>query len=445
MGANASSYNKITQKLESLNEAVTSILTKNTATINNNQNMSQSLKFTNGATGKIDCSNITLAQRASLGLDTSISSSIENDTAISNALETSIDAVVKQMAEATAELFGGSSSSTNITDLSILAKNIISNNVNVSNIAQVLTVQSINQDMDFINYGEIKCGADGTLKLDQNADIKSATSVIMHTVSKQLVDNKEIIRIVTDMEQKAKATSELGIGLAIVLVAIVCCVILGGSYVIGRSIKWVIILVILMLVINLVLAFTKTWPYNYSKWGCVKTEGGDFNTGECVEKTDGPYVNEADCKSGCAQFWGCSLPTPTKVDGKDKYVREYEEPCKQYKGVADADGLGFFNNTPYRTETECKSAGMCARVYGCTYADPGVESPAQCSKYNQDEADLPTSHYKTDEECKASTCYNGVWFRPVTSEKKCAISRVAKKDILPSIVTYPTKSECIAA
>jgi hypothetical protein len=444
MGANASSYNKVTQKLESLNEAVTTILTKNTTSINNNQNISQSLNFTNGAGGKIDCSNITLAQRAALGLDTSISSSIENNTDISNALESQINAVVKQMAEATAELFGGSASSTNITDLSILAKNIISNNVNVSNIAQVLTVQSINQDMNFINYGEIKCGAGGTLKLDQNADIKSATSVIMTTVSKQLVDNKEIIRIVTDIENKAKATAELGVGLAIVLVAIVCCVILGGSYVIGKSLKWVIIFAIIMLVVNLILGFTNTWPYNSSsKWGCVKT--GDFNTGKCAEQKDGLYGNEADCKTGCTQFWGCGLPAPTKVNGKDKYVREYEEPCKQYKSVADADGLGFVNNTPYRTQDECTKAGMCARVYGCTYADPGVESPAKCSKYNQDEADLPTSHYKTDEECKASTCYNGVWFRPVTSKKECAITRVAKKDIPPAVITYPTKSECMAA
>ena len=452
----ARAINSIKSALESLNESITSIYTKNGSFINNNQAMGQHLNFEVRETGKINCETINILQSSESGISTTVNSDVSSTTKIQNALDSAINSTVDQMAKSLAEAIGGDSSSENYTNLKVLAKNIISNNVNTSNIAQATSVQAVTQDLNFLVLGEIKCGdnSSGTLTVDQHADIRMASATILKTVSDQLINNSEINRIVQDIQQKA--TSESKGGLIIIIIFVIIAVILVAT----KSWKLLIMLAVLAIIAGF-LKYFEIWPFNVHRWGCSKDEQG-FNSGSCKEfktDSDGPYGSKGDCEKNCKQYWGCGIASGTTGETDEKKM--YTNVCTQYdRGGDDGNGLGFVKLSPYSSKEECTKAKMCSPVYGCDLSMKNVESVTpQCIAYNQDDPQKPEKTYTSLDKCNPDTCAPS-WYKPDTKVCECAVSRVnpayipscdldppkgttqAKYDA-ECINTYKSKKECL--
>jgi hypothetical protein len=131
----------------------------------------------------------------------------------------------------------------------------------------------------------------------------------------------------------------------------------------------------------------------------------------------------------------------------------YTNVCTQYdRGGDDGNGLGFVKLSPYNSKEECTKAKKCSPVYGCDLSMKNVESVTQkCIAYNQDDPQKPKQTFTNKDDCMPESCAP-TWYKPVTKQCECAVSRVDPEfirscDLEPNnkscIQTYKTKNDCL--
>ena len=466
MGGTASVEQAIKSSVESLNSSVTNIMTNNSSSISSNQSIAQTINFINK--GRIVGCNTELLQTSKAKIKTITQSSVEQTAKIETAIDAAVQQTAEQTAEAVSQALGGSASVSNKVEMATIMKNLISNNVNVSNINQVANSQSITQDGNFANYNEIICekdaaGKPGFIKITQDAIMEQAVESITKTVANSIINNSEISRIVQSIKQKGKAKNEGLMGLAIAVSILVACVIALKF----AKIPWIPIIIFIGVSIGAIILLKKykIWPFSKKYWGCDLSN--NMNTGKCREydnEEEGPYTSKAMCETmssglsqNCPAYWGCELGSRNiKVGGSNETINDiFTGKCKQYENATDKKGKPFPLKGPYYSESACNNAESCTVEWGCDQVGRTTGQPTgellkdNCIPYNYNDKYKPMFTFKTSEECdsKGKGVCGGSWYRPLKDQCECAQSYLPPKAIENlknenKFTFYSSKREC---
>ena len=461
MGGTASVEQAIKSSVDNLNSTVTNIMTNNSSSISSNQSSNQNAEIiTKGKTVGCD---IKIRQMTKVNLKTMTKSSIEQTAKIESAIDAAVDQNAQQTAEAVSQALGGSASVKNKVEMTSIMKNIISNNVNVSNINQTANSQIITQNGKIYIYNDVTClrdaaGKNGVISVEQDAMIEQAVESITNTVANSIINNSEIARIIQSIKQKGVAKNEGLMSLAIAIAILVACVIALKF----AKIPWtpIIIFIVVSVVAIILLKHYKIWPFSRNYWGCAMSN--NTNTGKCMEYDNedaGPFTSKADCEfresggpsQNCPSYWGCDL---APMQAGDETIDDiFTGKCKQYENVTDKKGKPFPLTGPYTSESACNNAESCTVEWGCDQVGrktghPTGELLTGCIPYNYNAKNKPIFTFGTSEDCTKSgegVC-GGNWYRPNKTSCDCTTAY-----FLPSQIEgmkndgfkfYSSKKEC---
>jgi hypothetical protein len=424
MGNGSSVENKITSELHNLQSVISNIISQNSNFVNNTQAVDQMINVTFGPGSKTTGCGLSIKQQANASIASAVSGSLKASTTVDNQLDQAIESAVDQLAKASSELLGGDASAVDIMNLKIVAKNIISNNVNVNNIAQTMNNQIINQGQNVYFYGEMDCTGGQTISLDQEGISNIVAKQVLDTVSTQLINNKEVQRVAQRVSQKGTAESK-GIWTLVIMIAVIL-----GLVVVMKLMKvnpYIILgLMVLLIILVIVMRVKYIWPFKKpSHWGCAISKDGLMN-GKCQEydnDTDGPYASQEQCEQkmsdgtslNCPSYFGCDLQS--------------DAGCKQYKdlGGADGNGAGIASN-PFYSLDDCKTKGS-----GTCWLEV-MKTPS-------------SSLYSSQQECEAQGKCGGGLYYCVTGEdsktkNKTAVCNLTQVTPPPGSSTVDGKPAC---
>ena len=433
-------------------EKITNILSRNTASLSNVINVSQSIIV------KINCGNrckicpggflIDQSQASKINVITSVTQSQVSEIAslIEADLSNTTSQTYKEVSGFLASNLSIKKDSEVITRIVNQLKDVVRNDITLENITQVMNNVNISDTIgveisakDDFEFGEKECN------IRQNIFLDFTCKSIIDMAVKNAVTDQTFVRMMNDATQDTQIEAR-GLddfvksifsgmaGAAIVgVITLVVIVKLQGSLLptdslteaAKKSPKTAIFAVlVILLVIGCIIYFPIAkimglWPFSGKPvlWKCELSDGK--HTGKCISgEFEKGFKTKEECEMSklCSQYWGCELK-----DGK------FTGKCAQYTSPA----LG-----PMYTKEECEKAvannQMCGYKWGGELASDGTYTePARCKQYE----DTKLGIYKTKGQCEE----NLIRFR---NKWKCSNNSCKKVHPDTEWAMFTTEEEC---
>jgi hypothetical protein len=398
-------------------EKITNILSRNTVSLSNVINISQSLiiKIRCGDRCKICPGDLVIKQdqAANINVITSVNQSQVSE--IANLIEADLANTTSQTYnEVTGFLATNVSVKKDteiITNIINRLKDVVRNDITLENITQVMNNVNISDTIgiELIGGNDFEFGG-RECNVTQNIFTDFTCKSILDMAVKNAMEDKSLVRMVNDAKQdtriEAKGVDDLVKSIfsslaGAAVVGIIFLVIIAksqGSLLPTDSLteaakknpKTVVLLVlVIIIIVGCIVYFPVAklvglWPFSGTPilWICDKVDG--MHTGKCIS---GEFAKgfktkqECEMSKNCSQYWGCELKEG-KFTGK----------CAQYT----SPNLG-----PLYTEKECMAAisnnQACSYKWGGELTSNGLYvEPPKCKQFEDPKRGL----YRTKGQCE---------------------------------------------
>lgn len=433
-------------------ERITNILSRNTVSLSNVINASQSIivNIRCGNNCKV-CPNgfvIEQNQTANVNVVTNVSQSQVNE--IANLIEAELENKTSQTYNEVAGFLAVDLSlgkNTEITTKIInRLKDVVRNDITLENITSVMNQVNFseNSEINIIAGNDFEFGAKGC-DITQNIFIDFTSKAIIDMVAKNAMEDQSLVRMVNDARQdtqiEAKGLDDLvksifsGLAGVVVVGVIVLVVILKMQSSIlptdslteaaKKNPKTAIFAFLIMfIVIGCIMYFPVAkifgmWPFAGERtlWKCEMVDGK--HTGKCVSGVfEKGFKSKEECEMSklCTQYWGCEMK-----DGS------FTGRCAEYTSAIAG---------PMRSKKECEEAvaaqKMCTLKFGGKLAADGTYAePAECVQYEDPKMGI----YKTKKQCEENISrFKNRW--------KCNGGSCAKVHPSTEWALYSSEQEC---
>jgi gas vesicle protein len=433
-------------------EKITNILSRNTASLTNVINVSQSIivKINCGHRCRVCPSGLVIRQdqAANINVVTDVTQSQVNE--IASMIEADLGNTSSQTYKEVSGFLSTNVSIKKDTEITTRIINrlrdVVRNDITLENVTQVMNNVNINDNIGIeINAGDDFEFGGKDCDIRQNMFLDFTSKSIINMAVKNVMEDQSLIRMVNDAKQdtqiEARGLDDFvksifsGLaGMSVVgVIALIVIVKMQGSIIptdslteaAKKSPKTAIFAVLVILVVvSCILYFPIArlmglWPFNGIPilWKCELVDGK--HTGKCVSgEFEKGFKTQEECEKStvCSQYWGCEINNG-KFTGK----------CAQYTSPV----LG-----PLKTKEECEKAiannQMCGLKWGGILESDGTyKEPAGCMEYEDPKLGI----YKTKKQCEENLSrFRNRW--------KCSSETCKKVHPNTEWAMFETEEEC---